>query len=308
MPSVENSIPDLQPNWTLPLEDYVISMRCSNDSRWIAAAVTEGGVYIIDAENGHIARKLEGHSLGNLCVDWSFDDRFLATSGQDGLAKIWYTQTGELVATIRGDSTWIEEIAWSPHANTLAVSSGKQLILAKLDGTILNSYTPHQHTIAGIQWNRDGSRIASIAYTQLAIWNHTDTDPVETYHWQDALISLSWSPDSKYIACGCQGASVHVWNVFSGNDLQMCGYPAKVKSLSWNSDSSMLATGGSHEISVWDFRDKGPNGKEPIELRSHLNLITQLTFQHHDSVLASSGEDALLLLWKTKKRNPLLCM
>ena len=40
---------------------------------------------------------------------------------------------------------------------------------------------------------------------------------------------IPWSPDGKYIATGDQDSTVHFWIMSTGDDLQMSGYPTKVR-------------------------------------------------------------------------------
>lgn len=300
----KSSIADLKPVWSIQLEDYIISLDCSNDGERIVAATSEGPIFIILAKHGEVLHQLPGHAMGNLSVSCSYDGRFLASSGQDGSAKIWCAESGTCIGTIKSNAAWIEHVDWSPVSNYLAVSAGKSLGIYKTDGTLQTSFLSHKNTISGVQWKRDGTQLASVAYNKLYLWNTDNTKPATEFHWQDAMIALCWSPDAKYIACGCQGASVHVWNVFSGEDLQMWGYPVKVKALSWDSMSTQLATGGSNEICIWNFEGAGPSGQEPTNLRSHLGLITQLHFQTHGELLASAADDFMLLLWHPKKKRP----
>ncbi|HMP41901.1 MAG TPA: WD40 repeat domain-containing protein, partial [Roseiflexaceae bacterium] len=64
------------------------------------------------------------------------------------------------------------------------------------------------------------------------------------FEWKGSVLVLAVSLDGKYIAAGAQNASVHFWICRDGTDLEMSGYPRKVRELAWDSSSSYLATGG----------------------------------------------------------------
>jgi WD40 repeat protein len=114
------------------------------------------------------------------------------------------------------------------------------------------------------------------------------------------------SPDGKFLATGDQDATVHFWIMATKQDLQMWGYPTKVRELAWDCSSRYLATGGSPEVTIWDCSGKGPAGTRPISLKAHENFISALTYQHQGAQLASADQDGLVLLWRPdKKRQPI---
>ena len=84
-------------------------------------------------------------------------------------------------------------------------------------------------------------------------------------------------------------------------DLEMSGYPAKVRLLSWDNQSRLLATGGGAACCVWDFVGKGPAGSKPVTLSASRSLLSALAFQHQGDLLASGNVDGTLALWLPKQ-------
>jgi WD40 repeat protein len=116
--------------------------------------------------------------------------------------------------------------------------------------------------------------------------------------WKGSTLVVAWSPDGRYIATGDQDATVHFWVVKSGEDLQMWGYPTKVRELSWDGASRYLATGGGPAVTVWDCSGKGPAGTTPLSLEAHEDYVSALAFQGAGPLLASGGEDGIVALWR----------
>jgi WD40 repeat protein len=81
----------------------------------------------------------------------------------------------------------------------------------------------------------------------------------------------------------------------------MKGYPEKVSNIDWNRNSSYLASAGGNAAVVWKNTGKGPAGTMPKILKGHVQRITQLTFQHKGSCLASGAEDGDILIWRLKE-------
>ena len=63
-----------------------------------------------------------------LCVAISPDGSRLATSSEDGTVKLWDSQTGQEVLTLRGHTDIVPSVAFSPD--------GTQLATAGVDGTV----------------------------------------------------------------------------------------------------------------------------------------------------------------------------
>jgi len=43
------------------------------------------------------------------------------------------------------------------------------------------------------------------------------------------MLARAWSPDGQYLCHGNQDATVHFWIVRSAKELQMWGYPTKIR-------------------------------------------------------------------------------
>ncbi|HET9931159.1 MAG TPA: WD40 repeat domain-containing protein [Polyangiaceae bacterium] len=54
-------------------------------------------------------------------------------------------------------------------------------------------------------------------------------------------------------------------------------------------------------VAVWDFRGKGPEGTQPIQLQAHHGVCTKLAFSPHTGVLASGSQDTTVVLWQPRK-------
>ncbi|NJR72193.1 MAG: hypothetical protein HC782_03825 [Gammaproteobacteria bacterium] len=129
------------------------------------------------------------------------------------------------------------------------------------------------------------------------------------FPWKGASLKLAWSPDGHYVASGDQDSTVHFWYSKSGEDLQMWGYPTKVRELAWDRTSRYLATGGGPIVTVWDCSGKGPEGTTPLQLNAHREFLSALAFQQGGALLASADNDGQIVLWAPgKARNPLAQM
>jgi WD40 repeat protein len=289
---------------------HVISLAWSASSTvgLIAAASADGPIALLDAKTGEVRHALDGHGFGTACVAWCADGQQLASAGQDGKVRLWNAENGQQLFELPGGAAWVERIAWCPTANLLASAAGKKLRLWNLAGEMVREYTDHPSTIADIQWKPNDTILASATYGKLSLWSPQQQNAVREFPWQGSMLALAWSPDSKYIAAGAQDSSVHFWLLATGEDLQMTGYPTKVRELSWDESSRYLATGGGPSPCVWDFSGKGPAGSQPLQFEAHKDNVTCLAFQGRGSYLVSGGEDGLVALWQPGKQRGALAL
>jgi WD40 repeat protein len=298
--------------WEAQIDGHVVALTSSHALGLIAAASADGPIALFDAKTGQLRFNLPGHGFGTASIAWSSGGQHLASAGQDGKVRLWNPATGEQLRDMPGGAAWVERVAWCPvppspsgrgvgGEGVLASAAGKKLRLWNLNGEMIREYADHPSTIADIQWKPKEAILASTAYGKLFLWGPEQQDAVTDFSWQGSMLVLAWSPDCKFIAAGSQDCTVHFWELATGEDLQMQGYPNKVRELAWDATSRYLATGGADVACVWDFSGAGPAGTTPIQLEAHKDNITCLAYQHQGALLASGGEDGQVILWQPSK-------
>lgn len=292
--------------WRTAVADHVIAVAWSPDAGRVAVAAATGRVAVLEAGTGVPAFELPGHGFGTTAVAWRPGGGVLASAGQDGAVRFWDDRTGAARATADGGSAWVERLAWNADGSLLASAAGRSLRLWDPAGALVREYPPHPSTIADVAWRPDGGAVAAAAYGGIFIRTPGGTDPDKTFLWTGSPLKLAWSPDGLMLAHGNQDATVHFWYVATGDDLQMAGYPVKIRQLAWDPTSRYLATGGGPGVCVWDCGGAGPAGSTPRILDGHDLPLTDVAFQHRGGLLASAGQDGRVCVWEPKaKKAPL---
>ena len=77
--------------------------------------------------------------------------------------------------------------------------------------------------------------------------------------------------------------------------------PGKPKDIVFDNTGQYLATGGSAQVTVWNFKGNGPEGTVPGQLVLHNDPINCLCFANRSSLLISGAKDGYIAMWKLDK-------
>ena len=271
------------------LDDYVSAVAWSPSGEALAAVSLAGdGALIVDGK----PRPLPVHEGGALSLAWSADGARFATGGQDGVVRMHDMTDGAVDISLGG---WVNALAWSPKSLVLAAAAGRDLALIDADGLVVQR-DRRASTITSLGWSTDGRRVGAGSYGGIAWYEPGTNAPVKAFDWKGAILTMAMSPNGKWVASGNQDNSAHVWRLWSGEDMEMSGYEAKIEHIAWDPTSRWLCVGGIGETTCWDFLGRGPQGTRPKELRGHSRRITALKCSKR--LLASASADGTIRLWK----------
>jgi WD40 repeat protein len=290
----------VKPAWRQTLDDHVIDVAWSDDGALLAAATVSGAVGAWRAPGDRCFLAPAGHRLGAMAVAWQPGASVLASSGQDGMIRLWDGQDGTPFRELEGGAAWVSHVCWCPAAGgrlRLASAAGRSVRFWNAAGDLQQEYSDFPSTVSDIRWHSGRGELAIAAYGGITLCRPDDAADPRRLPWLGSALVLAWSPDGRCIASGDQDATVHFWLSDSDKNLQMWGYPRKVRELAWDATGRYLATGGGHSVTVWDCGGQGPEGTKPIQLRGTDAALTVLTYQWRSDLLAAAAEDGRVTIW-----------
>lgn len=291
----------LRRGWSATVGDYAIAGAWTPQGEALLVGDAAGGVYAFDGKSGTTMWARRGvHDGGVLGVASHPNRPVCATAGQDGKVSVWSALDGEVSHTIDVGKDWIENIAWSPNGQWLAVSSARQVCTYDANGAEVWRSDDHPSTVSAVAWSSAGE-LATACYGRVAFYDGATGALGQALMWKGSLVSMVLSPDGDIVACGSQDNSVHFWRRSSGQDSMMSGYPSKPSSLAFDDSGTLLATGGGEVVTVWSFRGDGPEGTQPGVLTFHVRAITTLAFARRGMRLASGARDGGVAVWSLRK-------
>jgi len=266
-----------------------VSALALNQSGALAAALGNGRVAIVPAgaDQPLDLPALHKGAVLSLARDPKGDGFY--SGGDDGqLCRMSPDGTAALVEDFPGK--WIETIATHAKAGRVAVAAGKEVRV--IDDKTPFKFGPHPSTVTDISFSPDGTRLAAAHYGGVSIWNLTKPgDPPRKLNWKGSHIRIAYSPATRFLATTTQESAIHCWRLQDGSDMQMSGYPNKVKSLAWTPNGLHLVASGTPGFVVWSFAGRGPEGKPPTEFTSTDEPATVSVVAAHPGVSCVAAGD-----------------
>lgn len=276
------------------LDDHVPALEVDPTGTALAVGSLSGQAMVVEVAAGQ-ATELPRHGLGTLSVSWSRHGT-LATGGQDGAVRLWSPTAGPL-GQVSGRG-WCSQVTWSPDGDTLGAAVGTSVALVDADATGGQWHHDLASTVTAVVWSPDGRRLGAGCYGGVSWFERSVPEPVKQFPWKGSILSLAMHPGGKWLASGNQDASLHVWRLWSAQDLHMSGYEAKLALVAWDRSGEHLAVADQGEVTSWSFRGKGPAGTRPALIAGHDGSVTALAFRPSGSPLLATGDrGGTLRLW-----------
>eukprot|EP00904_Undaria_pinnatifida_P008887 jgi/Undpi1/5128/HiC_scaffold_19.g08480.m1 len=169
-------------------------------------------------------QKLVGHKQEVCGLKWSFDDKQLASGGNDNKLLIWNAHSTSPVLRFSEHTAAVKAIAWSPHQHGILASGG-----GTADRCIrfCNSQTSARlncidtgSQVCNLMWSKNINEIVSThgySLNQIIVWRYPSMTKVTTLTGHTMrVLYLAMSPDGQTIVTGAGDETLRFWNAFPG--------------------------------------------------------------------------------------------
>jgi len=291
----------LRRGWSAEVGDYAIAGGWMARGEALVVGDAARGIYLFEGRSGVSAwERQEVHEGGLLAMAIHPGGTAFATAGQDGRVLIWDVAERQAKQAIDVGSGWVENVAWSPDGQRLAVSCSRRVHVYGADGGEVWESDDHPSTVSAIAW-ASTEELATACYGRVGFFDASTGELCQKLEWMGSLVSMVLSPDGDVVACGSQDNSVHFWRRSTEQDSMIEGYPGKPSALAFDDTGGLLATGGSDEVTVWSFEGEGPEGTKPGVLEHHDDTVTTLAFSRRGARLASGSRDGSVVVWSLRR-------
>lgn len=195
-------------------------------------------------------------------------------------------------------------LAYSPNGKLLATGGGEasrsgELMLWDVEtGTVVRQFDDaHSDTVYGVEFSRDGSRLASAAADKfvkvfdVSSGEHVRSFEGHTHHVMD----VSWKGDGTQLVSAGADNAIKVWNAETGEQARTINtYSKQVTALNFvGMTDEFVSCSGDRRV----FRHRASNGGAVREFKGSPDFVYSSAITDDGSIVAAGGEDGVLRVW-----------
>jgi roadblock/LC7 domain-containing protein len=194
-----------------------------------------------------LVRTLTGHTYGVHGVAFSPDGKLLATTSDDGTARLWDAATGHAIRTLTGHAFPVQAVAFSPDGKLLATASDDKTarLWDTATGHAVRTLTGHAGAVQAVAFSPDGRLLATASWEKKArLWDAATGHAIRTLTGHGYFLSaVAFSPDGKLLATASRDKTARLWDAATGHAIRtLTGHAGAVGAVAFSPDGKLLAT------------------------------------------------------------------
>jgi WD40 repeat protein len=194
-----------------PVTDAVFSP----DGRLVAVSGNSTSVLLVDARLGRVVRRLD-HGDRITSVAFGPGEGLVVTTGADGVARLWDTETGKRVRQLRADAGEILDAAFSPRGTLIATvySDGTGRVWSITSGAVLTTLVGHTNPVTGVAFSPDGFHVVTSSPDRTArVWKADNGDQLAVLvGHRESVGTATFSPDGKSVLTASEDGTARTWD------------------------------------------------------------------------------------------------
>ena len=259
--------------------------------------------------DGKILASVAGEKNG----EWVYLDIYRNLKGSNNII-LWDTETGRQVKTLKGHTSYVESIAFSPDGQTLVSGSqkGNMRFWDVRDGKHEKTLDLHNDSITSISFSHNAQVIAYGNHNgTVSLLDVNTYENIRTFTGHaDEVKTLTFSPDDQTLASTGVDSTLRLWDVSTVQQkMVLTGYWRKgYMETFWNvffrPDGKVVAchSGSSYpyfsshlwgKIQLWDVI----NGQHKHQITTDISAPLSTAFSPDGKTIAKGSMDGIVFLW-----------
>ncbi len=270
----------------------------SPNGRHIAQPMMNGTLRIRDGQTGALIADLRTGELGGYHAAFSPDSNYVAVA-MGGTRRgsrdipIWDLRTLKLAHTLRGHTSVVEYVAYSPNGQQLASVSAQDEIIIH---DVLGKKQPHRTSLRMsenkmITYSSDGRYLLLVSSDgNPVLWSASTGQVHKVLHAHIGEVAWGiFSPSGQRVVTAGQDSTVRVWDVETGQLLHtLSGHSGAVYAARVTPDERrIISVGEEGEVRGWSLL----NGTLLHRLNHHSDKVRFVDVSPDGDYLVTTGDD-----------------
>ncbi|MGK7932234.1 MAG: caspase family protein [Microcystaceae cyanobacterium] len=226
------------------------------------------------------------------------DQKYLITYGYK--VRIWDYQTGKLVRTLKGHSSWVRSVAISGDGQTVVSGSRDNTVKVWELGTgkLVRTLAGHSRPVNSVAISEDGKTIVSgSGDNTVKVWELGTGKLLRTLKGHsDSVKSVAISGDGRTLVSGSDDNTVKVWELGTGRLIRTLeGHYTDIESVAISEDGKTLVSGSDdYTVKVWELG----TGKLLRTLEGHSSSVSSVAISEDGKTVISGSWDKTVKVWE----------
>lgn len=272
----------------------ILSCSYSPDGRYLATASADNTVKIWDTSSWVAIKTCTHHKKPVNCVQWSCDGTELVSASDDRTVVVFGT-SGDIIATLKGHKDGATWATFNKTGSRILSASHDNIITLwdKSSGDDLSMLIGHTGSVFSVHYMNENHAISCSFDRSVKVWEVREK--VENVGHEARILSVSFSPDGKFVATGSRDKTLKIWDTLKGTELHhLKGHTSNVFGVCWSPDGKSVCSGSRDKsIKIWS----ASSGLCTHTLLEHKNIVRCVAWSPDGKHILSTSDDKTAIVW-----------